>query len=248
MKASKPSHDWMHDAFIEVQGMLASNLNLARKSFKHPDEKGGVGEDHWAGLLRDYLPNRYDLAVRSTIIDSRGERSDQIDIVIFDRHFTPTLLTQKRQQYIPAEAVYVVLESKPMFTKSSLEYAARKAASVRRLHRTSAQITHAGGRYAKPKKPFPIVAGILAREATWADGLGKAFHDCLASLPENHRLDCGCAIAKGAFDNFDGGDALKVVPAQGALIYFLFRLLAKLQSLGTVPAIDWGEYAKTINP
>jgi hypothetical protein len=36
--------------------------------------------------------------------------------------------------------------------------------------------------------------------------------------------------------------------ADGALIYFLFRLLGKLQSLGTVTAIDWSAYAAIVTP
>ncbi|MNT54558.1 hypothetical protein D3C72_1917290 [compost metagenome] len=49
----------------------------------------------------------------------------------------------------------------------------------------------------------------------------------------------------GAFDQFDG--ELKVRGSDGALIHFLFRLLGKLQSLGTVTAIDWSAYAKILD-
>jgi hypothetical protein len=163
--------------------------------------------------------------------------------VIFDRHFTPTLLDQQNHRYIPVEAVYAVFESKPHFDKSYIEYAGDKAASVRKLHRTSVPIAHAGGTFA-PKPLFPIIAGIVAAKSSWADGLGEHF---LKNLPteDMERLDCGCALDDGAFDSFD--DCLKVVGSEGALIYFLFRLLARLQSLGTVPAIDWAAYASVIN-
>lgn len=162
--------------------------------------------------------------------------------MIFDRHFTPTLLDQQKHRYIPAEAVYGVFESKPHFDKSYLEYAGQKAASVRKLHRTSVAIAHAGGSY-EPKEPFPIVSGIVAPKSSWADGLGASFQK---NLPSNRdeRLDCGCALDDGAFDTF--GRELKIVGKDGALIYFLFRLLSKLQSLGSVPAIDWSAYAMTI--
>jgi hypothetical protein len=96
----------------------------------------------------------------------------------------------------------------------------------------------------KPKEPFPIVAGIVAPKSSWTDGLGASFQKHLPSN-DDERLDCGCALEHGAFDTF-GGD-LKVVGSEGALIYFLFRLLSKLQSLGSVPAIDWSAYAATIN-
>lgn len=175
------------------------------------------------------------------VIDSLGIRSEQIDLVIFDRHFTPTLLDQQKHRYIPAEAVYAVFECKPHLDKNYIEYAGQKAASVRKLHRTSVSITHAGGTFAA-RPPFPILAGIVAPKASWADGLGVSFKNALPAGDDV--LDCGCALEHGTFDSFDG--SLQVVPTEGALIYFLFRMLAKLQSLGTVPTIDWGAYAKII--
>lgn len=229
---------WMRDSFVDVQAELALKLKRASQSIEHAGTKGAVNEDHWIDIFRAYLPNRYEVAT-GIVIDSRGGHSDQIDIVIFDRHFTPTLLDQQKHRYIPAEAVYAVFESKPHLDKGYLEYAGQKAASVRKLHRTSVEIAHAGGTY--PAKPhFPIVAGIVAAKSSWADGLGDAFARNLPSDP-NEALDCGCAVADGAFDTFSG--SLSSVPADGAVIFFLFRLLAKLQTLGTVPAIDWSAYA-----
>jgi len=113
--------------------------------------------------------------------------------------------------------------SVPHLDKSYLEYAGEKAASVRRLHRTSVAITHAGGS-SKPREPFPVIAGIVAARSSWADGLGYAFR---SNLPagEDERLDCGCAPEDGAFDDFSG--ELEVVGADGTLIYFLFRLLGR---------------------
>ncbi|POA58383.1 DUF6602 domain-containing protein [Pseudomonas sp. GW531-R1] len=233
---------WMKESFVDVQVELAIKLKRAAQSISHAGTHGAVNEDHWIDIFRSYLPNRYAVAT-GLVIDSLGNRSDQIDIVIFDRHFTPTLLDQQNHRYIPVEAVYAVFESKPHFDKSYIEYAGDKAASVRKLHRTSVPISHAGGTFdAKPL--FPIIAGIVAAKSSWADGLGEHF---LKHLPteDMEKLDCGCALEDGAFDSF--GDTLKVVGSEGALIYFLFRLLARLQSLGTVPAIDWAAYASVIN-
>jgi hypothetical protein len=221
-----------------MQAELEIKLRRALKSIEHGGVKGAVNEDHWIDVFRAYLPNRYEVAT-GFVIDSKGNRSEQIDVVVFDRHFTPTLLDQQNHRYIPVEAVYAVFESKPHIDKSYLEYAGKKASSVRKLYRTSVEIAHAGGTF-PPKPLFPIVAGIVALKAGWTDGLGTAF---TSNLPdeEESRLQCGVALEDGAFDNFDS--KLCIVPKNGALIYFLFRLLGKLQSLGTVPAIDWTAYA-----
>ncbi len=243
---SQPPQDdtaWLREAFIAVQEDLALKIRRAAQSIAHAGTQGSVNEDHWIEMFRAYLPDRYKVET-GFAIDSAGGRSDQIDIVIFDRHFTPTLLDQQRHRYIPAEAVYAVFESKPHFDKNYLEYAGQKAASVRKLKRTSVPIAHAGGVY--PAKPlFPIVAGLVAPRSSWADGLGATFQKNLPSDPDE-LLDCGCALEHGMFDTFDG--SLQIYPSEGALIRFLFRVLSKLQSLGTVPAIDWAAYAAVNRP
>ena len=240
-----PSDDttWMKQAFANVQAALRCQMALASQSISHAGTMGSVNEDHWLALLRSYLPNRYEVET-GIIIDSRGNRSDQIDVVIFDRHFTPTLLDQKNHRYIPAEAVYAIFECKPTINKGYIEYAEQKAASVRCMARTSVAITHAGGTY-QPKPHFRILAGLLAPCAEWADGLGAFF---LRNLGKNSQsaLDCVCALDHGCYDNYSG-NAL-VTADQGAMMFFLFRLLERLQSLGTVPAIDWAAYSRIIRP
>lgn len=233
---------WLAQSFRGVQNQLEGRLQLASDSIKHSGTQGDVTEGDWISAIRGYLPNRYQVE-KAIVVDSLGQRSEQIDIVIFDRHFTPTLLDQQQHRYIPAEAVYAVFEAKPCIDKAYLEYASDKAASVRRLHRTSVQIAHAGGTFA-PRKPFEIVAGIVAPRADWADGLGTSFREHLQRTGAG-RLDCGCALAHGNFDLFADGQ-LAVGPSDCALMRFLFRLLGKLQSLGTVTAIDWDAYARTI--
>jgi len=60
---------------------------------------------------------------------------------------------------------------------------------------------------------------------------------------ENDRvIDGGCILNAGAFDRFDDQSMIAVRPDDPVLVYFLFRVLKKLQSLGTVPAIDWDAY------
>lgn len=228
-------------ALLGVQESLEVNLDRAKSGILHAPTKGGVAEKEWIDVLAAYLPRRYEVS-SGIIVDSKGGISDQIDIVIYDQQYTPVLLSQQGHLYIPVEAVYAVFEAKPHIDKTYLNYAGQKAKSVRALYRTSIPIAHAGGEY-PAKKLFPIIAGIVGREVGWSDGLGKAFKK---SLPkeESQILNCGCALTHGAFDSFDG--RLESVSGESSLMYFLFRLLGELQSLGTVPAINWMAYAQVI--
>lgn len=243
-KSAEDGKRFLQDAFALEQKVLQVRLELANQTVTHPGTLGAVNENHFIRLLRQYLPKRYavDTAI---VIDSQGTTSDQIDVVIYDNHFTPTLLDQENHRFVPAEAVYAVLEVKPTVDKAYLEYAGEKAASVRALVRTSIPIPHAGGEF-PPKPLFPIVAGIVAGQVGWADGFdSKAFAVSFEGLGENARLDCGLSAAGYHFDIFSG--ELQCITSERALSYFLFRLLQKLQCLGTVPAIDWNAYAGALS-
>ena len=65
------------------------------------------------------------------------------------------------------------------------------------------------------------------------------------ALVDLQRLDCGLSVTGGCFDLF--GEELKVGPNKNSLAYFIFRLLQKLNSLGTVPAVDWNKYAMVMS-
>ncbi len=53
------------------------------------------------------------------------------------------------------------------------------------------------------------------------------------------RLDFGIAAAHGCFELNWNKNEIKAYPAERALSAFRIRFLARLQELGTVPAIDY---------
>lgn len=241
--AEVDGRSFLRNAFAAEQQVLAVQLELSSKSITHDGVMGEVNEQLFIRFLRKYLPKRYEVD-HGIVIDSNGVTSDQIDIVIFDHQYTPTLLDQHAHRFIPAEAVYCVLEVKPTINKNYLEYAGGKAHSVRVLERTSVAIAHAGGEF-PPKPVFPIISGIVATHVEWNDGLSsQTFSENLSTLIDTRSLDCGLAMSDRAFDVFGG--ALQLSNPEGALAFFLFRLLGRLQSLGTVPAIDWNKYATVL--
>lgn len=194
-------------------------------------------------MLGDYLPNRYCVS-KAFVIDSAGERSDEIDLVIYDRQYSPFLFNQDGAIFIPAESVYAVFEIKQALDGENVAYAIEKAASVRRLKRTSVTITHAGGTF-PPRAPFRILAGLLC----FKNGGGRNLMKHLKAAPEEGRLDLLCALQGGAVEvdyAADGKASLEASPPESALIFFFLRLLERLQGLGTAPAIDLREYGKAL--
>ena len=130
---------------------IERRLSVSRETLGHPLTKGDASEGVWLDLLGTYLPRRY-AAGKAHVVDSKGAFSDQMDVVIFDRHYSPFIFQFENQAVIPAESVYAVFEAKQAINASEVEYAQNKVASVRRLHRTSLPIPSAGGRL-PPKIP-----------------------------------------------------------------------------------------------
>lgn len=235
---------FLQQSFAQQQAMLKCQLEMSRSSITHNGTMGDINEKYFIDMIKNYLPNRYAIDT-GIVIDSEGKTSDQIDIIIFDNQYTPTLLDQNHHRYIPAESVYAIFEVKPHIDKGYIKYAGNKANSVRTLKRTSVPIAHAGGFY-PAKKHFDIIAGIIAIDINWADGFGHSFTDVYSTLTTTQKLDCGLAINGSCFDTYDDSRNFTFGPNSNSLIFFLFRLLQKLQSLGTVPAIDWNAYAEQL--
>lgn len=235
--------------FLHLQGQMAAKLNTNRECIPHQGSKGDASEECWRIMLREYLPKRYRVE-KAFVVDSLDQCSDQIDIVIFDQQYSPFLFNQDGAYYVPAESVYAVIEAKQDFNKKMIEYAAGKAASVRKLKRTNAVFSTASGSM-KKHWMFDIPAGIVALGSEWSPPLGDAFNDVINEVAklDGHRLDFGCAIQGGAFSvTYSGSNApvLEKSPVDVSLVTFFWNLVARLQTQGTAPAIEVPEYFKAL--
>jgi hypothetical protein len=230
-----------------LQGLhkgIHNRLHTAREVAGHPVLKGDAAETVWLSMLGDYLPERY-RAKRAVVVDSNGTFSHQIDIVIFDRQYSPFVFHQDGLDVVPAESVYAVFEAKQVITADEITYAQDKAASVRALHRTSLPIPHAGG-VAEPKVPHVILAGLVTLESGWKPPLGDTLIKNLLARQKEHTLDLGCVAAHGIFARQDD-DSYLIEENGMAATAFLFELIARLQALATVPMIDIRAYAAWLN-
>jgi hypothetical protein len=237
----------LRQLFADRQQQLAAQLRLARVHIGHPGDKGTVSETEWQDLLRSFVPGRY-CVDKATVIDSRGATSDSIDLVVYDRHHSPLVFEQKGFRYIPAEAVYAVFEVKQSLNAKHVAYAAGKAASVRRLYRTSVAVTDIHGT-TPVKQPIHILAGLLTTEIEWGRAsVSEQLHKCLEELDAEHMLDLVCAADSLAFEisRDERGNQLHTSALDTGLVFFLFSFLQRLQQLGTVAPIDFAAYRAAI--
>ena len=220
---------------------IQQRLATVRKALQHPGTKGDASERVWISLLDTYLPKRYQ-ASKAHVVDSLGNFSQQIDVVIFDRQYSPFIFTYEDQTIIPAESVYAVFEAKQTADAGLIAYAQDKVASVRRLHRTSLPIPYAKGTY--PAKPLiPILGGLLTFESEWNPALGPSLEKALSKDAGDGRLDIGCVAAHGHFFYDQTASGYTFVNEGKPATAFLFKLISQLQFSGTVPMIDVEAYA-----
>jgi hypothetical protein len=229
------------EVFRRVQQQMLADLAVGRL-FEHASSAGAATEHHWIDLFHRYLPQRYRSAP-AFVIDADGRRSRQIDIAIFDNLYSPPLFPHASGQHVPAESVYAVFEVKPTFSRQWLRDAAEKAASVRSLRRTSVSVLAAGNRR-RAIHPSPILAGLLATSSVWTPSTFSAnLRRALASLDPSRRLDLGCSLEHGAFER---ARTLRVSQPNEALIFFILRLIERLRAMGTAPAADLMQYARSL--
>jgi hypothetical protein len=106
-------------------------------------------------------------------------------------------------------------------------------------------IPYAGGEY-PAKTPGPILGGILTFESDWSPALGERLKKALESGDASQHIDLGCVAAHGTFFRKDNGSYLITQRGKPATA-FLLELIARLQSLATVPMIDVRAYASWLS-
>lgn len=220
--------------------IISDSLTSAEKKRISNQARDSLGQKYWE-------PKRY-MVDKAFIIDSDGNVSDQIDIVIYDQQYSPIVFKQNGALYITAESVYAVFEVKQELNKANIEYASEKIASVRKLRRTSAPITYSTG--VKPAKPLhKIIGGILTTHTSWNSPIDSVLNLHLKGLESNYTIDLICCLKDSSFcvEYLEDKITLHKNTKDEVLIYVFLELLLMLQKIGTVPAIDLLQYAKAID-
>src|SRR5690349_6591313 len=124
---TKTGHINLREVFHRVQEQMLANMEVSAV-FEHPLSCGLASEKHWINLFNRYLPQRY-RATSGFVVDADGQRSRQIDLVVYDRFYSPLLFHDDSEPHIPAESVYAVFEVKRQLSAKLIGDAGCKAAS-----------------------------------------------------------------------------------------------------------------------
>jgi uncharacterized protein DUF6602 len=238
----------VHDLLLEQQNALEVKLTGRRRVIGHPTAKGDATEFEWCETIGAFLPKRYKVA-KAFVIDGNSNTSDQIDVVIYDRQYCPLFFEAQGARFIPAESVYAVFEVKQEIDSGEIAHAGRKAASVRRLHRTNMPVHTANGMVREPNPLFNILAGVLTLDSSWSPPLGDAFEHAIAAAEGEEALDLGCSLKHGGFvieRRVEDEMRIRRSEPAGSLMFFLQHLYSRLQTMATVPVMDLALYAREL--
>jgi hypothetical protein len=120
------------------------------EGFDSPTVKGTAREIFVGKLLRPYLNPTVDVC-SGTIVDSSGNQSNQIDIIIYDKGIVPPLLLTQFEGVIPIESVLGTIEVKSSLSSKELKHSITNARSVKLLAPFFAEI-----RKSAPIKKSPL--------------------------------------------------------------------------------------------
>jgi hypothetical protein len=231
---------------LEKEDQLVQRLDGARRLVGHSGLKGEVSEGDWKQVIDDFLPRRYTVSTKTQVMDNVGGLSDQIDLVIHDRHFCPIFFERNGVHIIPAESVFAVFEVKQEIDKGVIDYTHEKIESVRDRARTNGDIIDRG-EIRNPRTPFDVLGGVLALESSWNPPFGQPLEEALRSGTVLQRIDLGCAARSGAFEATYPNNEFNLAVAQEApLVFFLHTLFARLQSIGSPMVIDLHAYTRPL--
>lgn len=218
----------LKEVFDEVSIQMKSDFVKAQKSLTHSGLKGDANEEIIKKFLRQYLPKTLDITT-GTLVDSEGNQSRQLDIIICDSAKTPIFFQSGETRVIPIECAYAVIEVKAFLDKTELEKSYKNMQSVKALEKKAyfdqkGVIVNTQTLYGREWNYWPILHFVFAFDSP---GLSSVLDNLNTYQNENEihkRIDSICVLEKGVIMNQSPDGMFSALPVPGS------KVLASLTS------------------
>ena len=195
-----------------TQEMAAEYERIRKRATEDPGTAGDEGEENWAGVLREWLPPKYTVVTKGRIINSEGQASGQLDILVLKDSYPPKLRDKKL--YLAA-GVAAAFECKTTLTAAHVRQAMKTGAEMKNLYPS---------REGTPYEELhsSVIYGLLAHSHEWKgpnstpkENIDKALRESDKQYIHHPRdsLDILCVadlaswtISKSLFLKSSGGD------------------------------------------
>lgn len=213
------------DLFKQIALNMSSNLNMTRIALSQPGLKGESFEEIFRKFLRDYLPKSLDIST-GILIDSKGNQSRQLDVIISDTAKTPIFFSSGKIRVIPVECVYTIIEVKSYLNAQELTKVFINMKSVRNLVKTAfiksvGPIISTLNLYGREWEIWPINYYVFAYDSiNLMPLMGHIYNKHRTDeLPEHSRIDTVCVLNKGVICNKLVNDFFSALPEPGSHLY-----------------------------
>ncbi|MDH4394720.1 MAG: hypothetical protein QE278_03485 [Limnobacter sp.] len=151
------THD-LYDFMRQISAEMSAEYDrIQKRATEDPGTAGDQGEENWATLLKDWLPQNYEVVTKGRIISQEGDTSPQIDVLVLKSSYPKKMLNKKL--YLAA-GVVAAFECKTTLKASHIADALKTCAKIKSLYRP---------RTGTPFKELhsPLVYGLLAHSHSW---------------------------------------------------------------------------------
>lgn len=105
--------------FTGILNRLQAEVDFMNALVSHGPTKGGLNEESLRRVLAAFLPARYETGT-GFVVDSFGNRSAQVDIIVHDGIYSSRLFKTFSQVVFPVETTYACLEVKTGIDRGGL--------------------------------------------------------------------------------------------------------------------------------
>lgn len=141
----------------DVAEIAAEYDRIRARTLEDPGTAGDEGEENWAALLRNWLPESYRVVTKGRVLGVDGAASPQVDVLVL-RPSYPRRLVDKKVYLV--SGVAGVFECKTTLRSSHLH----KASATRRIIR---QLSVMGTGSPQRELAAPPTFGVLAHSHDW---------------------------------------------------------------------------------
>jgi hypothetical protein len=188
----------LDEIFDEIARQMQSDFQKASKATKHPGLRGNAVEIAFRKFLCEYLPASLDIST-GIIVDSEGNSSQQLDVIISDAAKTPTFYKDENTRVIPIECAYTVIEVKKYLNSNELDDSLQKMKSVRSLKKRAyfhpmSMSMPSVNLYGQEWEIWPVNYFIFAANSILLENLTDILHEKhqAEQLPVWSRIDTVC--------------------------------------------------------
>jgi len=230
--------------YITLEENILREIEGVSEEIEHSGEQGRNNEAILMTFLKKHLPLRYGLTT-GKVVSADGEKSRQIDIIIYDQINSPKLQESHVWSMVPVESVYGVISVKTTLDKTSLKECANNIESVRRLKRNAAVLYEAGlPLKIDEKSVLRPRAFIFGYKSKWKNivSMKKALTDILKDIDDKYRPNGLCALNRGLLARIPYTLETNAFSEDVLMNFYLF-MLSIMDSFG-MWRVDLSKYIK----